>query len=376
MKKIANVLKVIILILLSIFILIAIMYALGINDDIVNFFSKEETGVVQNETGKEIAIQKDINVALTMDDKIEENTAWCGTFQLIWNDLKSEVVKKDIEFTPQLEVVENLNRGKFTTSQLSESSYYKKHGIPTQELKKEIEKGIQDKFGEESDILDSFVFDGDPYKYFLYTMLKKEFEFNKEFEELPSGKFGEYNDIKYFGIQSKGEKSAELRRQVEVLYYNSKDDFAIKLLTKQNDEVIISKGINGDTFANIYEEINKRNENYQGDATFGESDVLKIPNIDFELQKEFKELENKEFKDIYENNMVIEKAMQTIEFELDKEGGKIKSEAGMMVNKAAIIEPTEPREFLVDNTFNIFLKENDKNMPYFAANIQDITKFQ
>ncbi len=43
---------------------------------------------------------------------------------------------------------------------------------------------------------------------------------------------------------------------------------------------------------------NKRNENYQGDATFCESDVLKIPNIKFELQKEFKELENKKKKHI------------------------------------------------------------------------------
>ena len=25
---------------------------------------------------------------------------WCGTFQLIWNDLKDNIVKQDIEFSP------------------------------------------------------------------------------------------------------------------------------------------------------------------------------------------------------------------------------------------------------------------------------------
>jgi hypothetical protein len=69
-----------------------------------------------------------------------------------------------------------------------------------------------------------------------------------------------------------------------VLYYNSKEDFAIKLITKSNDEVIISRG-----------------------------------------------------------SMV----------------------------------PTEKiRNFIVDDTFCIFLKEKDKELPYFAAEISDISKIQ
>ena len=57
------------------------------------------------------------------------------------------------------------------------------------------------------------------------------------------------------------------------------------------------------------------------------------------------------------------------------EGGKIKSEAGMMVSKTALM-PGESREFAIDNTFAIFLKEEGKDNPYFAAKIEDITKFQ
>ncbi len=44
----------------------------------------------------------------------------------------------------------------------------------------------------------------------------------------------------------------------------------------------------------------------------------------------------------------------------------------MMFNKMAGIKPEEPREFLVDDTFMLFLKEEEKDLPYFAAKISDI----
>ncbi|MBR4634166.1 hypothetical protein IKO50_04370 [bacterium] len=50
----------------------------------------------------------------------------CGTFQLVRNDMVNEVVKQDVIFTPQLEIVKNLNKQTFTNKQLSPSSYYSK----------------------------------------------------------------------------------------------------------------------------------------------------------------------------------------------------------------------------------------------------------
>lgn len=46
----------------------------------------------------------------------------------------------------------------------------------------------------------------------------------------------------------------------------------------------------------------------------------------------------------------------------------------MMLDKAAIMVPEEPREFLVDDTFMLFLKEEEKDLPYFAAQISDIAQ--
>lgn len=316
-----------------------------------------------------------ITTTLTLEDEIQNDTIWCGTFQLIWNDLKNDLAKQDIVFTPQLEVVENLNRETFTTKDLSEAYYYKKVGTPSLALKAEIEKAIKDKFNETSDILDDFDWSNrGPKDYFLYAMLKKEFKFEKAFEQLRNGTFGEYENVKYFGIKS--DDKEELSRQVNVLYYNSEDDFAIKLNTKQVDDVILCKNPEGKTFNEIYKNIKSKENNYTGKKYLIEGELLKVPNIKLKEKTEFTEIQNKPYA--FSNGEIysIEKAIQTIEFELDRTGGKIKSEAGMMNKAESIMIKDEPRKFYVDNTFAIFLIEEGKQVPYFAGLINDITKFQ
>ena len=79
-----------------------------------------------------------ITVVPTMNDKITANSSWCGTFQLIWNDMKNKVVKKDIVFNPQLDMVKNLNKEDFNESMLSDDYYFKIYGPKSLELKEDI----------------------------------------------------------------------------------------------------------------------------------------------------------------------------------------------------------------------------------------------
>lgn len=339
--------------------------------EINNSQNNENTDVFKTTEG--------IATVLTLEDEIKNDTVWCGTFQLIWNDLKNDLAKQDIVFTPQLDIVENLNKETFTVNDISEKYYYKKIGTPSLALKQEIEKEIKNKFNETSDILDDFAWEGkSPKDYFLYVMLKKEFEFEKAFDELENGIFGEYKDVKYFGIDISTKNKSELRKQVYVLYYNSKDDFAIKLITKQEDEIILCKNPEGKTFNEIYSNITRQEEQYTGNRYLQDGEFLKVPNISLKEKNEFKELEEKTFYFSNGDEYKIEKTIQTIEFELDEKGGKIKSEAGMMANATSAVMPEkeEKREFFVDDTFAIFLIEEGKNVPYFAGKINDITKFQ
>ena len=389
-KKILTILAIIITVILLAFALLFIIDTIRMSNNQEVIFSTwgrdykasqsgRNTTENQTTTGKvEDDENSNINFALTMDDNIKDNTAWCGTFQLIWNDLKNDLAKQDIMFVndPNNSRVRNLNKGDFTTEHLSESSYYKVYGHPTLELKKQIEDAIKEKFNETSDILDDFDWGGaGPNDYFLYCMLRKDFEFPVAFTKLDNGTFAnKYNDIEYFGLEKNSEE--QIRDQVQVLYYESEDKFAVKLSTKQNDEVILSRGIEGKTFNEIYNNINEAAQNFGGNRTFTEIDTLKIPNISFDEKQEYKELEGKPFFFSDGREYYIDKALQTIKFELDNEGGSIKSEAGMMTRESIALMPEEERNFNFDDEFTIFLKEKDKSKPYFSALITDIAEFQ
>lgn len=351
----------------------------GENNQTTSNNVKENKQTSSNKKKEKQEDDSDMKVILSLEDEITDDSVWCGTFNLIWNDLRDELAKQDIEFEEQTEVIDNLNKGTFSTKELDEDSYYKVYGEASLELKEEIEKAIKEKFDEESDILNDFEWPEEPsdLEYFLYVMLKKEFKFPKVFSKLEDGEFGNFDNVKFFGIDNETDKS--VRDQVEVLYYNSKDDFAIKLFTKGNDEVIISKGNKKESFGEIYDDIINQSENYNGNFDFTEKDTLKIPNIEFDIKEEIKEVEHKPFLFSNDEEYEISKALQTIKFELDEKGGKIKSEAGMMVLKATVMEPNEknePREFLVDDTFVMFLKEENSDLPYFATKISNINNVQ
>ena len=369
-----------ILIIFGILIILFIIVFVVINK--ANIFSQKVTKL-QSVEG--------ITVVPTMNDTITADSSWCGTFQLVWNDMKNEVVKKDVIFNPQLDMVKNLNKEDFNETMLSEDYYYKIYGLKSLALKEQIENGIKEKFNQTSDILNDFNWSESELdnpnnpnvrRYFFYTMLYRKFEFLQEFDKLDNGKFGnKYKDVQYFGIDENTKSS--VGNQIRVLYYNSKDDFAIIVNTKTDDEVIFCKSPNGSNFNEIYENMNNESNKYTGSRSFKNVDEFKAPNLEFDEKKEYTELANKEFKtaDPYYDTAEIQKAIQTIKFSLDEKGGEIKSEAAIdmkMSVTSAVSKPKadEPRYFYVDDTFAIFLREKGKTKPYFAGRIDDITKFQ
>ena len=108
-----------------------------------------------NKISEEKKHSENIKTVVTLEDEITTNSIWCGTFQLVWNDMVNNVVKQDVVFTPQEKIVENLNKQTFKEDQLSEKDYYKVYDLLTLDLKEKIEKAIKEKFNEKSNILDS-----------------------------------------------------------------------------------------------------------------------------------------------------------------------------------------------------------------------------
>lgn len=54
-----------------------------------------------------------------MYDEISSDVAWSPTFELIWNDLKNEIVKQDIVFEEKNKIVDNSNKEYFQENMIN-----------------------------------------------------------------------------------------------------------------------------------------------------------------------------------------------------------------------------------------------------------------
>lgn len=319
------------------------------------------------------AFAANIEVLPTMSAKTTvQDRVWVGTFQLVWNDLMERVALgapiRFSEGTP--DSVNELNEKLFTTEDISSKSYYKHLGKITKNTKKNIEKAIKKKFNETSDILDTLDLTPSNHRYIAYAMLKKDFKFEQPFNKLGQSNFKD-NQTEFFGITK--ESSDDLRNTVEVLFYNS-NEYAVKLNTLGQDEVYIYRTSTTKPFNLIYEDMLKKQARYDGKKNFSDIDELKVPNLKFFEEKRFAELEGKRIKG---TQAMIETAIESIKFNMDNEGVELKSEAAIIakLTSAAPSAKPEPRYFYFNDTFVLFLKEKNKEKPYFALRVYDISNY-
>lgn len=310
-----------------------------------------------------------IEVLPTMNTQsTAQNRIWVGTFQLVWNELTDKIVKAPVKFLDfDSQMANNLNQKQFKKSNLNEKSYYVKSGIVSPALKAEIEKNIKSKFHETSDILKMFDFTYNPEKIFVYAMLKKDFRFTNAFDKLATGNFGNSQEkVKYFGINDNS--NPKLYKNVNVLFYNDDNDFAVKLYTKGKDEVLLYRTNDDKTFDKYYAELNDKTAKYSGDKNFVKNDTLTIPDIKLYQETSFNELEGHQ---IVGTNMQIDKTIETVDFRMNNKGVKLKSEAAIML-RCMSLAPREGRDFTFNNNFVLFLIEKDQNTPYYAMKVSDV----
>jgi len=319
-----------------------------------SFFKKEKS---VSETAQQQQVVK--------NDENLQNNLWCITFQLVWNEFMNKFTNgKPVMFdggNPKL--ADELNKKLYTKDDISSDSYYIADGKISHALKKQIEKGIYKKFKEKSDILNMINWNVKD-SYLFYAMLKKDFNFLTPFDKLNSVPFNfSKENVKYFGI--KDNSSKKLYSNVNVLFYNSDKEYAVKLMTKEREEVILFRTELNDTFENLYAYVKKNTSK----DNFMKHDILLVPEIKVDKVISYTELCNKK---ISGSDYVISQALQTIKFKMDNKGGTLKSEAAIAVMKTALVpESRQSRFFLFDKPFVMFLKEQDKDKPYYAMKIDN-----
>lgn len=310
---------------------------------------------------------------LLASESAQQNRLWVGTFQLAWNELMEGIVKGPIVFVgSKSELAKQLNKQKFKTSDLSEDSYYTTYGETSPELKTTIEQAIKEKFNETSDVLDAVDWTPGPNKYLVYAMLKKDFKFLTAFDKLDIEKFARNKTkVQYFGINEKSD--GILRQTVNVLFYNSSKDYAVAIRTEGKDVLYLYRTNDDKTFDKLYSDMFMKRAQFSGNSDFTKLDELKVPDINLYKEKSFAELCDKEIKGT--KGMMIDQALETVDFKMNNEGVKLKSEAIIATKMSMPIVPErlKPRKLYFNDTFVMFLQENDKNKPYFALRVKDVS---
>lgn len=285
-------------------------------------------------------------------------------FQLVWQDLKDLLAPKKINFVGiDPPVVWVLNANKFTSSDISDDSYYKITAPVSYSLKAKIQREIYEKFGESSKILDNI--DWTPKgqnDYLLYALFKKDVEFPLEYNILENRKFDNSKDLyKFFGFNTTD--ANKFKSQVKPLFYYYDWDYAVSLDTLSGDRIILYRTDSPQNVYDLYSQLAKKTKE---NLRLTNNDELIVPFISLNKQIEYNKLYNKR---INGTKIVIVKAIDDIEFSVDNKGAKVRNESAIEAVEKSMPLPSKGRIFDFSKPFVLFMVEKDKSLPYFAVRI-------
>ena len=298
-------------------------------------------------------IKNNTNHNITMNPSyqstLDENTInnlWVGTLDLAWKDLEEKIGLNKIELEGKMpQIANDLNESTFSKEMLNPNDY-----------KINVERTVTN-------------------GYKIDATLNKELNFLESFDNFSDYKwtFGNSEEyIKYFGINNASPE--EMNKNVEILFYNKlnngsllSNDMAIKLKTKEGDEIILYRTDDKKSFDEYYEDIKAKTKNYKGRTEFSEDDELRIPYVKVNGMINYNQLYDKKIKN--SKGLYIYDVIQNVNFYLNERGCNLSSKATMVTEYMGIGQDTKYCYF--QDTFIIFMKEKNSDKPYFALKVDN-----
>lgn len=291
---------------------------------------------------RKISTRQQVTINPTFEGLLDKHTAnnlWVGTMDIAWKRLTKVLNLDKIEFKNYFEIVEKLNESKFTEDMLSKENY---------------------DINVEENVLGG---------YTIETKLNKVLTFEPKFENLSDYykelTFGNENEnIKYFGIESTSFNN--MYTNVRVLFYNSDSDFAVKLLTKEKDEILLYRTNDNKSFDEYYNDIIEKETKYTGSKDFQKEDKLRVPFISFKGLISYNDLLGKEI--LNSNGQYIKKMIEDVDFAMNESGCNLLSNVSLI---SASIGINNGRLFYYNDIFVLFMKEEKEDMPYFSLKVDN-----
>ena len=298
-------------------------------------------------------IKNNTNHNITMNPSyqstLDENTInnlWVGTLDLAWKELEEKIGLNKIELEGKMpQIANDLNESTFSKEMLNPNDY-----------KINVERTVTN-------------------GYKIDATLNKELNFLESFDNFSDYKwtFGNGDEaIKYFGINNASPE--EMNKNVEILFYNKlnndsllSNDMAIKLKTKEGDEIILYRTDDKKSFDEYYEDIKAKTKNYKGRTEFSEDDELRVPYVKVNGMINYNQLYDKKIKN--SKGLYIYDVIQNVNFYLNERGCNLSSKATMVTEYMGIGQDTKYCYF--QDTFIIFMKEANSDKPYFALKVDN-----
>ena len=298
-------------------------------------------------------IKNNTNHNITMNPSyqgtLDENTInnlWVGTLDLAWKDLEDKIGLNKIELEGEMpQIANDLNESTFSKEMLNPNDY-----------KINVERTVTN-------------------GYKIDATLNKELNFLESFDNFSDYKwtFGNSEEyIKYFGINNASPE--KMNKNVEILFYNKlnngsllSNDMAIKLKTKEGDEIILYRTDDKKSFDEYYEDIRAKTKNYEGRTEFSEEDELRIPYVNVNGMINYNQLYEKKIKN--SKGLYIYDVIQNVNFNLNEKGCNLSSKATMVTEYMSIGSDTKLCYF--QDTYILFMKEANSDKPYFALKVDN-----
>jgi hypothetical protein len=314
---------------------------------------------------------------LPLDPK--KNCVYCGVFQLAWSELTQSVGKGPLLLEGSPPAGAELNAARFTRDDASTCQVEIGAGPATADMLKECADKLRDINAARPEVLEKAA--ANPQNFIAYGILAKTLKFEKRFDELePSTFHGASGDeqVKCFGHdisqRRNGEVVDELFEQVFIADYVSKNDFVLCLKPdSKDDDIVLARVPPRETLQATVDAVSQRVAAARKEdslKSYYSGEVLQIPLITVGVMHEFKDLE-RNFVTPDLRARFISTALQAIRFKLDRSGAILKSIVVVATVEKDKVEvpgkPNEPRAFVFDGPFLVYLGKRGSARPYFAA---------
>lgn len=307
------------------------------------------------------------------------NAVYCANFQLAWDRLREDVIRAPIELQGTPDMARELNQVTFPRASLAEEAYVAMAGRLSDRVLDDIRSQMAAKFPAASPRLVPDPKQTGTDGLVAYAYLQKRLPFAIDFDRLKQplrfhGADGE-TDVACFGIEdfnSHAPREKSLRGQVTVLDYVGPDDFVLQLKPQQ-DVIVLAKVPRAATLAAALATVQARIAKPLGGNVQKELDLeerLVIPLLSLFVDRKYTELMGRTLLNLGFTTQFIEDATQLIRFQLDESGAILDAEAAV-VTLNGDEPPPEPRRFVFDRPFLIYLQQRQAKQPYFVMWVEN-----